>query len=324
MWVIAVIYFAAISGITNGEDWSYDFEKNWPGECTKGTQQSPINIMSRSAVVDKFDSHIRGPLVFRGYGSVNASAGNDGHTLKWTIDEDAPPPLVSGGPLRGNYSFVQFHLHWLSEHAIDGMKFPMEIHMVHVKTGMSVDEAVNHPDGLAVIGILAEVHSTTEENEFALGELEPVLPYLLERNSGAVPASVIDLTRMFSSNMQSFYTYHGSLTTPNCQEVVTWIVMDRPIRITDTQFKLFSKVDVGGINNYRSLQPVNRVIHRSRESSGTVAIPGAISLFAALLNLSTSITGVMSKGMCTLVNMKKRFFGRDVKECSVVKALNNS
>ncbi|XP_052739872.1 putative carbonic anhydrase 3 isoform X2 [Bicyclus anynana] len=310
-------------GFSNGDDWSYEYETRWPGACTTGAQQSPINIMSRSAIVDKLDAHIQGPLVFRGYSNVNASAANDGHTLKWTIEEDEIPPVVSGGPLRGNYSFVQFHLHWLSEHAIDGMKYPMEIHLVHVKTGLTIEEAVERPDGLAVVGILAEVHSTSEENEFALGELEPALPYLLTRHEGSYPASVIDLSRMFSSNMQSFYTYHGSLTTPNCQEVVTWILMDRPIKMTDTQFKLFSKVDVGGINNYRSLQPVNRVIHRSRESSATVAIPSAFGLLAAVLNLSSSVTGVMSKGMCTLVNIKKRFFGKGVKDCSVAEALKN-
>lgn len=42
--------------------------------------------------------------------------------VKWTRVNDSPAPTVSGGPLRGNYSFLQFHLHWLSEHAIDGMK----------------------------------------------------------------------------------------------------------------------------------------------------------------------------------------------------------
>ncbi|XP_039750942.1 putative carbonic anhydrase 3 [Pararge aegeria] len=324
MWVIPVFLFAAMTGFTNGEEWSYDFETKWPGACTDGYKQSPINIMSRSAIIDKFQTHIQGPLVFRGYGSVNASAVNNGHTLKWTIVEDDVPPVVSGGPLRGNYSFVQFHLHWLSEHAIDGMKYPMEIHMVHVKTGLTVEEAVERPDGLSVIAMLAEVYSASEDNEYALGELEPVIPELLERHEGSVPASVIDLTRMFSSNMQSFYTYHGSLTTPNCQEVVTWIVMDKPIRISDTQFKLFSKVDVGGINNYRSLQSANnRVVHRSRESSATIHLPSAFSVIAALLNLSSSVSGVMSKGACTLVNIKKRFFGSGVKDCSVAKALAN-
>lgn len=315
MWIIAV-FLTSIAmnwGVATGDEWSYDYETRWPGECNVGLQQSPINIMTRDALLDKQEVHIKGPLMFRGYGSVNASAKNDGHTLKWTIVEDDPNPIVSGGPLRGNYSFIQFHLHWLSEHAIDGMKYPMEIHMVHMKTGLTVEEALKRPDGLAVIGILAQVHSG-EESEFALGEITPALPNLIERREGYSPASIIDLRRLFSPDMQSFYTYHGSLTTPQCQEVVTWIVMDKPVIISDTQYKLFSKVDVGGIDNYRSLQPVNRVIYRSVASCASIALP-SVGLLATILNLSASMSSILSKGVCTLVNLKKKFLGNKIVKC---------
>ena len=34
----------------------------------------------------------------------------------------------------------------------------------------------------------------------------------------------------------SFYiTYEGSLTQPSCQETVTWIIINKPLRITDHQ-----------------------------------------------------------------------------------------
>ncbi|XP_045449410.1 carbonic anhydrase 7-like [Melitaea cinxia] len=303
-----------VAGAINGADWSYDYETQWPGVCTTGTQQSPINIMSREAVYDKHGAHIKGPLVFRGYKNVNASGENDGHTLKWTIEEDEIMPVISGGPLRGNYSFLQFHLHWLSEHAIDGMKYPMEIHFLHVKTGLSVEEALERPDGLAVVAVIAMVHSG-EESEYALEELSSMLPQLINQHE-KLPPSVIDLTRLFSPNMQSYYTYHGSLTTPQCQEVVTWIVLDTPLIISDTQYKLFSKVDVGGIDNYRSLQPVNRVIYRN---SASLTFPSSLALIAALLNLTTTMSSIVSKGVCTFVNLKKRFWGKKVHDCSKTK-----
>ncbi|CAH2085884.1 unnamed protein product [Euphydryas editha] len=309
MWIIAVTLLV-FTGAINGDDWSYDYETQWPGACTSGTQQSPINIMSRDALVDKHGAHIKGPLVFRGYSNVNASGENNGHTVIWTIEEDEPMPILSGGPLRGNYSFLQFHLHWLSEHAIDGMKYPMEIHFLHIKTGLTVEEALQRPDGLAVIAVICQVHSG-EESEYALEELSPMLPKII--NQSKLPASVIDLTRLFSPNMQSYYTYHGSLTTPQCQEVVTWIVMDTPLIISDTQYKLFSKVDVGGIDNYRSLQPVNRVIYRSNAS---LTLPSSLGLIAALLNLSTTMSSIVSKGVCTVVNLKRKFWGNKVQDCN--------
>ena len=52
--------------------------------------------------------------------------------------------------------------------------------------------------------------------------------------------------------MQSYYTYHGSLTTPQCQEAVTWIVMDKPIIISDTQVRKIIKKITHKKNSYKN------------------------------------------------------------------------
>ncbi|CAK1543781.1 unnamed protein product [Leptosia nina] len=294
--MLPLVILLCVAGTVYGAEWSYDYETQWPGQCNEGKLQSPINIMSRSALVDRHALHIRGPLVFRGYNRVNVTAYNDGHTLKWSVVENEPAPMVYGGPLRGNYTFMQFHLHWLSEHAIDGMKYPMEIHMVHIKTGLTMDEALVRPDGLSVIAILCQVNSGGA-SEYALGEIDRFFPKLAERNSAYPNTSVIDLTRLLSPEPQSFYTYHGSLTTPNCQEVVTWIIMDRPLIISDTQYKQISRVDVGRIDNYRSLQTVDREIYRSIASSATMVLPGLLGFLLTLMNLSSSLSSILSKGI---------------------------
>ncbi|XP_053605704.1 carbonic anhydrase 2-like [Plodia interpunctella] len=310
----AVLFLSCLYGVSG--QWSYNDETQWAGKCNIGQQQSPINIMTRDTVLDVSGTHIQGPLVFRGYSNVKVSAFNNGHTLRWDNVDGNPPPVVEGGPLQGNYSFMQFHLHWLSEHAIDGIKYPLEIHMVHIKTGLTVEEALARPDGLAVLGIMAQVVSGIGSS-YALDQIIPVVPEILDQSQPHTDPSHIDLTRLFSPEPQSYFTYAGSLTTPNCEEAVTWIVMDKPIIMSDEQFKVFSEVNVGTITNYRRLQPVNRIVYRSMASCAMTLAPSLLSALTAIFHcISGKISSSIAKGICYVINVKRKFFGNAVKECS--------
>ncbi|XP_068625189.1 carbonic anhydrase 2-like [Battus philenor] len=316
LYIIQVLGVVGFVASDSGTDWSYSYETRWPSQCRSGSQQSPINIMTRSAILDTFEAHIRGPLVFRGYGDVNLHAVNTGRTLKWMVDEDFDAPVLSGGPLRGNYTFVQFHLHWFSEHAIDGMKYPMEIHLLHVKTGLTVAQALKRPDGLAVVAVLGQVRAD-EDSGYNFHQIVDQLPSLENPTSGAGLPITLDLSRLLSPERQSYYTYHGSLTTPDCQEVVTWIVHDRTIPVSDSQYKMFRQVNVGGVDTYRSLQPTNRVVYRSAASSLTASSP--VGILAALLALTSTLKTGMSSGICFISNLKRKFFTEASKVCPAAK-----
>ena len=60
---------------------------------------------------------------------------------------------------------LQLHFHWGadnskgSEHTINGEEFPMEMHIVHKKVGLTVEEALATSDGLAVVGQMFQVAS---------------------------------------------------------------------------------------------------------------------------------------------------------------------
>ena len=66
--------------------------------------------------------------------------------------------VLSGGPLDGSYQILQLHFHWGkdntkgSEHTYDGAAFPLEMHIVHVKSGLDTTTALKTVDGLAVTG----------------------------------------------------------------------------------------------------------------------------------------------------------------------------
>ncbi|KAG8122654.1 putative Carbonic anhydrase IV protein [Naja naja] len=65
---------------------------------------------------------------------------NNGHTVIVKLDQSEKVEL---GGLNGRYKAVQFHFHWGSEvekmqspgseHSIDGERYPMELHVVHIK-----------------------------------------------------------------------------------------------------------------------------------------------------------------------------------------------
>ncbi len=85
---------------------------------------------------------------------------NTGASWKVNVDGAAATSL-EGGPLaRGDvYRLWQFHAHWGaddgrgSEHTVNGRPYPGELHLVHWNTRYGdPGEAVQHPDGLCVLG----------------------------------------------------------------------------------------------------------------------------------------------------------------------------
>ena len=88
--------------------------------------------------------------------------GNTG--ASWKVDVTPDGSSLSAGPLEGEYQLAQFHAHWGGEnirgskHTVDGKMFSAELHLVHFNTKYgSFGDAVDKPDGLAVLGILLKV-----------------------------------------------------------------------------------------------------------------------------------------------------------------------
>lgn len=85
---------------------------------------------------------------------------NNGHGVEISFNfADGIQPRVVGGPLRSNsFIFHSLHLHWGSEHSVDGKLLDAELHLVNYNSKYgSLGEALSQPDGIAVLGILYQV-----------------------------------------------------------------------------------------------------------------------------------------------------------------------
>lgn len=105
-----------------------------------GKHQSPINILTKATHKELSHEH----FVIHFQGKVNAVE-NLGHTVQLDFSQ--------GSSINANgiaYKLKQMHFHTPSEHLIDGMTFPMELHIV------SQDQNDQDPHYL-VIGILFQV-----------------------------------------------------------------------------------------------------------------------------------------------------------------------
>ncbi len=211
--------------------WEYEGEaapETW-GTCAAncgGLAQSPVNITE--AIVDANLNALT-----TNYQNAPIELAYNGHTIQF--DYKAGSSLTLNGE---TFNLLQFHFHTKSEHTINGEQYPMEVHLVHQNPDT---------DDLAVIGIFFEEGS---ENAF-LANFSDNLPET--ENSPLSLSNEVNATDLLPSDM-GYYTYTGSLTTPPCSEIVTWLVMKTPVQASSTQINAMHNIIQ---DNFRPVQALN-------------------------------------------------------------------
>ena len=181
-------------------------------QCARGRRQSPIDIQGGIKVQLEpvaFD-YRRGP--FRVI--------DTGRTVQVEV---APGSSIE--VMGRRFELVQFHFHRPSEERVDGRAYDMVLHLVHKDL-----------DGrLAVVAVLLE-----------RGNAQPVVQAVwnhlpLEQDDPvAVPAG-LDPSGLLPAE-RGYYTYMGSLTTPPCSEGVLWMVMKKPVAVSEAQIGIFARL----------------------------------------------------------------------------------
>jgi carbonic anhydrase len=209
-------------GASGPEHWG-DLEPS-SAVCKQGGAQSPIDLEGALRVPAL-------PGLQLNYGQTKVKLVNNGHTFQ--VNTDKGSSLTLNGK---KFELLQFHFHSPSEHTIEGRTFPLELHLVHQASDKN----------LAVIGVMLA--------EGAPNMLLAKFWERLPRNAGEAETGVsIAIQDLLPRNIDDYFTYSGSLTTPPCTESVRWIVLKRPIEVSKAQIAAFRAVFP---NNARPTQPL--------------------------------------------------------------------
>jgi carbonic anhydrase len=199
---------------------------HWEGVCTTGRMQSPIDIQGAQKLR-------LAPLVFK-YQPTEIAIANDCNKYEIRVKFPSNYWLMVG---KKPYFLSSLHFHEPGETAINGKRPRMSIHLVHLS-----------PESTFLV----------IEVQVIAGKENPVIKTLWEHipkkgEQHKVPDVKINVMDLLPAD-HDYYRFPGSLTTPLCNEGVTWYVMKKPIEMSEEQIAEYMKYYP---NNARPLQPLN-------------------------------------------------------------------
>ncbi|ESO91598.1 hypothetical protein LOTGIDRAFT_84742, partial [Lottia gigantea] len=246
----------------------------WPGKYSycSGNRQSPVDIDDRNII---YTPNLK-QFSFTGFNGFNTAftVKNNGHTASIRVSGNMS---VSGGGFGDVYNTAEIHFHWGSndrdgsEHAINGRKYPLEMHIVNYATKYGdLKNAMQYRDGLGVLGVLFDIGvSTFEQNFESFSSAKYGFKEDIVFVSGtSAPLPTINVRQLLPVNAGNYFRYYGSLTTPPCYQSVLWTIFEQRQTISPNQvrdhFWSPNAVIFGEalIDNFRPLQPMfGRIIN---------------------------------------------------------------
>ncbi|XP_074474158.1 carbonic anhydrase 15 [Sebastes fasciatus] len=235
---------------------------------------------------------------------------NDGHSVVLQVGGGMS---VSGGGLPDVYHTIQLHFHWGglasngSEHTVDGRRYPMEMHIVNMKSiHPNLTAALKDPTGLAVLGFFIDV---VYADNVHFGLISQKLSSVAYKGQTTKIKPFPLMSLLPKHNMSQYYRYYGSLTTPPCSQAVVWTLCEVPVYISWSQLAQFTsqifstEEDAEQVtplqNNFRHIHPTfSRIVSVSKDAkllTGTASRPlgSAVSLrLLQIVLLGSFISGL--------------------------------
>jgi carbonic anhydrase len=232
------------------QPFSYDHgasgQQSWCGRCNESgaLRQAPINISNT-------EESAQPTIVFNKYNektSLDVYAHNP-YNLKVDYKSSTNPvATISIGS--NTFKLLEFHFHRPSEEAIDNRRFPMVLHLVHLKNEAGCEPG--KPGCVAAIAILIKEGTPEQSTTDLLNILFSHFPPPAGRQNvqisleGLLPPNYVNA---------GYWSYGGSLTTPPCTDNITFFVLKPMLTFSAAQIAEFERRYP--TPNARDIQPLD-------------------------------------------------------------------
>jgi len=195
-----------------------------------GLLQSPINILSEHSEEGKHN------VTFNFKDEID-NVQNLGHTVQ--LDFEPGSTVNVDGK---TFDFKQIHFHTPAEHLIDGITYPMEMHVVNTLASQAEEDTTEYL-------VFSFLFKMGKENKF-IKEFIDLIPG--DKNeSEDISTGTVNLKDLITYNpaynpkevLKSYFFYKGSLTTPPYTESVNWFVMKTIIDASPVQIQQINKIE---------------------------------------------------------------------------------
>eukprot|EP00347_Sterkiella_histriomuscorum_P012259 403369281 len=210
---------------------------DWPKQCIKGREQSPIHIPLASDVRRKYD--------YNGIKqSPNIQFSPSYASIPKVQVKDLDHTIAAFGEF-GNLTFTtpknqlfkdlfatEVRVHAPSEHMLNEVHMDMEIQIIHKDRKTGQVKAI-----VAVLLDQAQVHGgNVSHNSF-------LQHFVLNGTDSHIVKdfNLSELIKTHDSGNKHLFYYPGSLTTPPCTEGVSWLVFDKVQPLSNQQLDYFYK-----------------------------------------------------------------------------------
>lgn len=209
--------------------------------CHCGTSQSPIALHTNSGLATTRTPSFAG---WAAHGPTTGTFTNWGFGPSYTIDHDpASTDFTTLPAMTFDHTTVYltgWHLHFPSEHVVDGVRSRAEMHLVSVNAAgepasvvsVRIQPTAARPAGSASMAARETTHGSPFFAQLPAG---PMVGF--NQTGEEVQGVVLDHTAVLAEvgGGSEYWTYSGSLTTPPCSEGLRWFVMSRVLEVSQEQ-----------------------------------------------------------------------------------------